>query len=237
MEPLPTPVPRVLPFRLAAALAAVLLGFGCQPTPNPDAPAAAPRTYLGREIAPPMGHAADWMERPSREATEFPDRILDALALADTMRVADVGAGTGYLTFRLAPRLPRGKVFAIDIDPQMLAVLTHRRDSLGAANVAVVRGTAADPGLAAASVDVALIVDSYHEFSDPEAMGRALVRALRPGGRLVLVEYRAEDATVPVDSLHRMSAEQMRREMAALGLRQVASHDVLPQQHLLVFGR
>ena len=153
------------------------------------------------------------------------------------MRVADVGAGTGYFTFRLAPRLPHGQVYAVDIDSASIADLARRRDSLGVTNVTVVRGTVSDPGLDSASVDVALVVDSYHEFSEPEAMGRALVRALRPGGRLVLVEYRAEDPTLAVEPIHRMSAEQMRKEMAALGLRQVEAYDGLPQQHLLVFGR
>lgn len=231
-------------FRLLARVAPLFWIAACRDAPvnSPeavsDAPVDSASTYLGRTIAPPLGHAqASWFDRPSRETTEFPDRVIDALRLADTMRVADVGAGTGYFTFRLAPRLQHGQVFAVDIDPAMLADLTRRRDSLGVTNVSVVRGTVSDPGLDAASVDVALVVDSYHEFSDPEAMGRALVRALRPGGRLVLVEYRAEDPTLAVEPIHRMSADQMRKEMAALGLRQVASYDVLPQQHLLVFGR
>ena len=119
----------------------------------------------------------------------------------------------------------------------MQAVLERRRDSLRLGNVRTVLGSVEDPGLDSASVDVALIVDSYHEFSHPQAMGRALVRALRPGGRLVLVEYRAEDPTVTVDPAHKMTEAQMRAEMAALGLRLVGRHDVLPQQHLLVFGR
>lgn len=231
-------------FRLFVRAAPLFWIAACRDAPvispeavSSEAPDSA-STYLGRPIAPPLGHAqASWFDRPSRETTEFPDRVLDAIHLADTMRVADVGAGTGYFTFRLAPRVPHGHVFAVDIDPAMLDDLGRRRDSLGLTNVTVVRGTVSDPGLEPASVDVALVVDSYHEFSEPEAMGRALVRALRPGGRLVLVEYRAEDPTLPVEPLHRMSAEQMRREMAALGLRQVDAYDGLPQQHLLVFGR
>lgn len=235
----------------AALLCALALG-GCRERPGtasqtlPDttaraaqaSPGGTGRVYLGREIAQPLGHGeADWFERPDRETTEFPSRVLDALRLADTLRIADVGAGTGYFTFRIAPRVPRGRVFAVDIDPAMLDSLSRRRDRLGVHHVEVVRGTVADPGLDSASVDVVLIVDSYHEFSEPEAMGRALVRALRPGGRLVLVEYRAEDETLAIDPLHRMSAAQMRTEMAALGLRQLDALDVLPQQHLLVFGR
>ncbi|HYE57588.1 MAG TPA: class I SAM-dependent methyltransferase [Rhodothermales bacterium] len=196
------------------------------------------KVYLGREIAQPVDHgSAAWLDRPERDATELPDRVVAALDLRPTDVVADVGAGTGYFTFRLAAQVPQGRVLAEDIDSALVALIRHRADSLGLRNVTPIRGTIENPELPPASADVVLIVDSYHEFSHPREMMTAIARALKPGGRVVLVEYRGEDPTLAINPLHRMTQAQIEREMTAVGLRLKASLDVLPQQHLLVFER
>jgi len=194
--------------------------------------------YMGREISHVMGHlGADWLERPSRQQEERTDLLVRNLPLADDDVVADVGAGTGYFSFRIAPAVPRGEVLAVDIQPEMLAIIEDRGREEGVDNVRGVRGSITDPNLPVASVDLALIVDAYHEFSHPREMAAGLLRALRPGGLLVLVEYRAEDPAVPIKRLHKMSEAQARRELAAAGFEFVRNEDFLPQQHFLVFRR
>jgi ubiquinone/menaquinone biosynthesis C-methylase UbiE len=194
------------------------------------------KLFHGREIARFEGHAAHF-DRPDRAPTEMPERVLDVMALRPDAVVADVGAGTGFFTVRLARRVPEGQVLAVDIDEQMLARVRRRADSLGLGNVRAVRGGEQSPGLDAASVDAVLIVDSYHEFTYPAEMLARLHSALRPGGRLFLVEYRGEDDTLPVGPLHRMTVEQARREVESAGFAFRTNHAVLPQQHLLVFER
>lgn len=196
------------------------------------------RFYMGREIARVLGHVgADWMERPTRETAELPGRVIQALELKPSDVVADIGAGTGYFTFRLSPKVPYGTVYAVDIQPEMLEIIRERIRALEAHNVAPVLGTPVDPHLPPNSVDVALIVDSYHEFSHPREMATQLKQALKPGGRLVLVEYRGEDPTLPVAPLHRMTEAQARREMEAVGLQWRETRDILPQQHFMVFQK
>jgi FkbM family methyltransferase len=196
------------------------------------------RFFHGREIARVMSHrGAAWLERPDREREERPDVLVESLGLAPDDVVADLGAGTGYFTFRLARLVPEGKVYAVDIQPQMLSILEARADEEGVANVAPVLGSETSPGLRPLSVDLTLIVDAYHEFSHPYEMLRAIYAATRPGGRLVLVEYRAEDPTVPIRRLHKLSEAQARSEVEAMGFRFVENLDVLPQQHILVFER
>lgn len=196
------------------------------------------RFYLGREIAPVMGHrGADWLERPEREVAELPDRVVQALDLSPSDVVADIGAGTGYFTFRLAPEVPRGTVYAVDIQSEMLAMVRKRVEERGIENVVPVLGTPTDPNLPAGQVDVALMVDAYHEFSHPYEMIRGIVEALRPGGRVVLVEYRGEDTTLPVRPLHKMSEAQARKEIAAAGLVWQETKDMLPRQHLMIFRK
>ena len=194
--------------------------------------------YMGREISHVMGHqGASWLERPARERQERTDLLIAGLPLEDDDVVADIGAGTGYFTFPVAERVPRGRVYAVDIQPEMLAVIAERAEAGGHDNVIPVQGRVADPGLPGGEVDVAFIVDAYHEFSHPREMGEALVAALKPGGRLVLIEYRAEDPAVPIKALHKMSEDQVRREMAALGLQWQETQDYLPQQHVMMFTR
>ena len=194
--------------------------------------------YMGREISRVMGHlGAGWLERSSREREERTDLLVDNLPLEEDDVVADVGAGTGYFSFRIAPSVPRGEVLAVDIQPEMLAIIRERAEEEGIDNVRGIRGTVTDPNLPEAGVDLALIVDAYHEFSHPREMALALRRALRPGGRLILVEYRAEDPSVPIKRLHKMSEAQVRRELEATGFEFVRNGDFLPQQHFLVFRR
>ena len=196
------------------------------------------RFFMGREIARVMSHRGSaWLERPEREREERPEVVVEALGLQPNDVVADLGAGTGYFTFRIAPRVPRGRVYAVDIQPEMLTVVERRADAEGVPNVVSVLGTEQDPGLAPASVDVTLLVDSYHEFSHPAEMLAAIHRATRPGGRLVLVEYRAEEPDIPIRPLHTMTEAQARLEVESAGFRFVENVPGLPLQHILVFEK
>ena len=194
--------------------------------------------YLGREISHVMGHrGAAWLERPEREREERTDLLIDLLPIEPDDVVADIGAGTGYFTFPVAERVPDGRVLAVDIQPEMLAIIEERNRASTLGNVETVLGRIDDPGLAASSVDLIFIVDAYHEFSHPYEMGTVMASALRPGGQLVLVEYRAEDRRVPIKRLHKMSQAQAKKEMAAIGLEWVRTEDDLPQQHVLIFRK
>lgn len=194
--------------------------------------------YMGREISHVMGHlGAGWLERPERERQERTDLLIAGLILSDDFVVADIGAGTGFFTFPIAQRVPKGKVFAVDIQPEMLARIARRKMLEKVVNVETVLGERDDPKLPKNQIDLAFIVDAYHEFSFPREMGERLKESLRPGGQLVLVEYRAEDPRVPIKRLHKMSEVQVKQEMAAIGLDWVRTDSYLPQQHVLVFQR
>ena len=194
--------------------------------------------YMGREVARFMSHlGADWLDRPEREREEAPSILMNALDLKPTDTVADIGCGTGYFSFRLAEKVPRGKVLAEDIQPEMLERLKEAAADRKVANVTPVLGTETDPNLPANSVDLALLVDAYHEFDHPREMTDAIVRALKPDGRLVLVEYRAEDPAVPIKPLHKMTEAQAKKEMAAAGLIHVETKSSLPRQHILIFRK
>lgn len=196
------------------------------------------KIYMGREISHVMGHrGARWLERDSRQREERTDLLVERLPLETDDVVADIGAGTGYFSFPIARRVPDGEVLAVDVQQEMLDRIEDRIRRDGVSNLRTVRGTQQDPGLAPGSVDLILIVDAYHEFSHPHEMGRAMFEALRPGGRLILIEYRGEDPTVPIKPLHKMTEAQARREMERLGLRWVETGSFLPRQHFLVFVR
>jgi ubiquinone/menaquinone biosynthesis C-methylase UbiE len=196
------------------------------------------KVYMGREISHVMGHrGARWLERVDRQQQERTDLLIARLPLAGDAKVADIGAGTGYFTFPVAQRVPDGIVYAVDIQPEMLAFIEQRMATTGIDNVIPTLGRERSPNLPEASIDLAFIVDAYHEFSYPREMGEALVAALKPGGKLVLVEYRAEDPTVPIKRLHKMSEAQVRKEMRAIGLRWLRTETYLPQQHVIVFEK
>ena len=191
----------------------------------------------GRRFAPVMGYqGAPWLERGEREEEEAPDVALDVLKIPKGASVADIGAGSGYITVRLAARVgPTGKVFANDVQPQMLNILARRLSNNRITNVTLIEGTFDDPRLPPASVDLALMVDVYHELSQPQAILRHLREALKPGGRLVLLEYRKEDPTVPIKPEHKMSVAEARMEVEAEGFALSKVDEALPRQHILIF--
>jgi SAM-dependent methyltransferase len=196
------------------------------------------KTWMGREISHVMGHlGAGWLERPEREREERTDLLIENLPLQADSVVADIGAGTGYFSFRIAGRVPRGRVYAVDIQQEMLDIIEQRIDSGQGDNVVPVLGTERSPALPAQSVDLVLLVDAYHEFAWPREMARGMFEVLRPGGSLVLIEYRAEDPSVPIKRLHKMSEQQAVREMTYAGFEFEHNLDILPQQHFLVFRR
>ncbi len=204
-------------------------------TPSPDGIG---KVYMGREIAQVMGHlGAGWLTRGGRVAEERPDLLVAALKLRPADVVADVGAGSGYFTFRIAPLVPEGKVLAVDIQPEMLDMIRAEERRRGLSNVETVLGTTDDPKLPADSVDLALLVDAYHEFDFPREMMQGIVQGLKPGGRVALVEYRAEDPAVNIKPHHKMTEAQAIKEMAAVGLMHLSTDESLPQQHLMFFGK
>ena len=195
--------------------------------------------YMGREIARVMGYeGADWLERDTRTAEERPDLLLRALDLKPGMKVADIGAGTGYYSWRMAQRVGKsGRVLAVDVQPQMIVLLDREMKRRGVANVKSILGTDIDPKLPEASVDLALMVDVYHELEHPYEILSAIVRSLKPGGRVVFVEYRGEDPKVPIKPHHKMTEAQVKKEAAALPLEWVRTVEDLPWQHVIVFRR
>jgi SAM-dependent methyltransferase len=194
--------------------------------------------YQGREIAAVMGfEGAPWLERPSRESEERPDLLVEELHLQPGMTVADIGAGSGYLSRRIAPIVGSGRVFAVDVQPQMVALLTELSRKPEYRNLVPVQGGKEDVQLPPASVDLAVMVDVYHELAYPFEIMRSLVRALKPGGQVVLVEYRAEDPAVPIKPLHKMSEAQIRREISVLPLTWTRTSEQLPMQHIVVFRK
>ncbi len=244
-------VRRSLTHILVALLACVLCTWADAQSKNP--PVVAPvdyeqrsvhdpdgigKFYFGREIARVMGHeGAEWLERPDREETELPRRVVEEMQLRATDVVADIGAGTGYFSFRMAERVPQGRVYAVDIQREMLTVIAKRRQSLKVDNVVTVEGSEKDVRLPPAVVDVALMVDAYHEFSWPREMMASIFKSLKPGGRVVLVEYRGEDPAVPIKRVHKLTVAQATMEMAAAGLVWKQTMDFLPYQHFMVFEK
>jgi len=195
--------------------------------------------YLGREIAHVMGPGGIiWLERRERETEEKPQLVIDALEIKPGQTIADLGAGSGYYSFRIAPLVgPTGRVLAIDIEPKMLEVIAERAGREHVTNIATVRSSERDPNLAPHSVDLLFMVDVYHELEYPYEVMRKVREALKPGGRVALVEYRAEDPQVQIKPVHKMSEAQVRREMQAAGFRHVTTVRTLPLQHLILFER
>jgi len=196
--------------------------------------------YFGREIAQVMGHqGVGWLERPEREEEERTDVLIEALALKPGEIVADIGAGSGYFSWRMARKVgAEGKVYAVDIQQEMLDILmVNMRKRQVDAIVQPVLGTVQDPKLPAGEVDMILLVDVYHEFDFPFEMTRAMIKGLKPGGRLVLVEYRGEDPEVPIKPLHKMTVAQVRKEMSVHPIEFEQTIATLPRQHIIVFRK
>ncbi|MGD9644796.1 MAG: class I SAM-dependent methyltransferase [Pirellulales bacterium] len=197
------------------------------------------KRYKGRRIAPYMTwHGAVWLTRPERSQEEQTDKLLAALAIEPGQTVCDLGCGNGFYTLQLARLVgPQGKVLAVDIQPEMLHLLDLRVKEAGLANVEPIQSTPIDPKLPPASCDLILVVDVYHEFGYPEQMLAALRRALKPDGRLVLVEFRAEDPLVPIKPEHKMTKRQVLKELEPNGYKLVDEYDDLSWQHVMFFGR
>jgi len=237
---------------LTVGILLILCSWLLNPTLSPIAPTASPtyeyksvhspdgigKFYQGREIAQVMGHTgASWLERPQREAEEQPSLIKNVLNLKPNDVVADIGAGTGYLSFRVAPLIPKGRVFAVDIQPEMLDIIKSLKKEKNISNVEPILATVSNPNLPPESVDLAIMVDAYHEFEYPLEVMQGIIKALKPGGRVVLVEYRAENPFVMIKALHKMSQKQAKKEMQAVGLLWRETKNLLPQQHLMVFEK
>ena len=197
------------------------------------------KRYMGREISAVMGwQGAAWLEREEREREERTDLLLAALALQPGMVVADIGAGTGYLSRRMAPAvMPGGKVWAVDVQPEMVSLLQQSVRRSGMTQIEPRLGAVDDVRLPPAAVDLAIMVDVYHELAFPYELLSSVMKALKPGGRLVFVEYRAEDPRVPIKALHKMSEAQIKREAAAFALDWERTVSTLPWQHVVVFRK
>jgi ubiquinone/menaquinone biosynthesis C-methylase UbiE len=195
--------------------------------------------YMGREIAQVMGHlAAGWLERPEREREEAPSRLIDALKLKPGDVVADIGAGSGYFSFRIAEKVgPKGKVQAVEIQQEMLDIIKRKMKQKNVQNIDLVLGTESDPKLPPESADLILMVDVYHEFSHPYEMMVNMLKGLKVGGRIVFVEYRLEDPQVPIKLVHKMTKKQVQKEMEPHAVKLAQMIDTLPWQHVIVFEK
>ena len=224
-------VSRAASRRVLIAAAAAILGV--------TALAQGTHPVSGRRIAGVMGHeGAAWLERPEREQEEAPSKAIAALNIRPGLVIADIGAGSGYYTLRLARAVgARGRVYATDIQPEMLTLIRNKIDATSPGPVELILGTETDARLPAAAIDMALMVDVYHELAQPQTFLRSVKGALKPDGRLVLIEFRKEDASVPIRAEHKMSVREARMELEAEGFRFDRVIDVLPWQHILIFRR
>lgn len=231
----------LLPFALAAEPPADETAGGRYEFREEHDPDGIGKFYQGREIAQVMSfHGASWLNRPEREEEERLSKLIELLDLKGGETVADIGAGSGVLTEKLARAVgPKGEVYAVDIQDEMLALIRERMKQARIGNVVPVLGSITSPQLEPDSIDLMLLVDVYHEFSHPYEMTQAMAEALKPGGRIVLVEYRKEAPRVPIKEVHKMSEAQVRKELSQpeFGLEWVATHDDLPRQHVVVFRK
>lgn len=243
----PPPAARVCLVRLltASLLVPAVQAESREPTPQPPYESRPPsldgtgRFFMGREIARVMGHlGAPWLERPERLDEERPDLLHTLLPVRPGHTVADIGAGTGYHSWRLARKVgPTGRVYAVEIQPEMLELLATNMHARSVTNVVGLLGSTTDPALPEDSVDLALMVDVYHEFDHPYEMLAAITRALKPGGLVAFVEFRGEQASVPIKPLHKMTEAQVRREAELHPLEWVETRRELPWQHLILFRK
>ncbi len=231
---------------ICVALSFVISAVLAQPSPNVERysqlTASADgigKSYMGREISAVMGwQGAAWLERQERDREERTDLLLAALMLQPGMVVADIGAGTGYLARRMAPAvMPGGKVWAVDVQPEMISLLQAGVKRSGLTQIEARLCSVDDVKLPASSVDLAVMVDVYHELAYPYEVMASILKALKPGGRIVFVEYKAEDPLVPIKQLHKMSEAQIKREAAVFPLDWERTVRTLPWQHVVVFRK
>ncbi|NVJ85827.1 MAG: class I SAM-dependent methyltransferase [Algoriphagus sp.] len=196
------------------------------------------KVYMGREISHIMGFAGkDWLERDSREAEEGVSLAINNLPITSNSVVADIGAGSGYYSFRIAPLVPDGQVYAVDVQEEAVEFLRKRSEELGFENVKAVKGSSISPNLPANSIDLAIFVDVYHELEFPEEMLQNLRKSLKSNGKILLIEYRGEDPSVPIKPLHKMTVRQAKKEMEANGFELIENGQFLKIQHFLVFQK
>jgi len=194
--------------------------------------------YYGREIAQVMGAAgAWWLERDERQQEENTALAIDNMHLSDSETVADIGAGSGYYTFRIASELPKGKVYAVDIQDEMIRLLNERRQKDKAANVIVVKGSDSSTNLTPHSIDLAIMVDVYHELEYPHEILQSLRQALTDSGKLLLIEYRGEDTALTIKPLHKTTVAQLNKELGENGFRLIYQGEFLPIQHFLLYNK
>jgi ubiquinone/menaquinone biosynthesis C-methylase UbiE len=204
-------------------------------TPSPDGIG---KVYLGREISFVMGfQGKDWLERMSREQEESVSLAIENLPITTASVVADLGAGSGYYTFRIAPKVPDGKVYAVEIQDEAIQYLTNRSKELGFDNVIPVKGTETSPNLPENSVDLFILVDVYHELEYPVEMLAAIRKSLKPEGKILLIEYRGEDPAVAIKPLHKMTVRQVEKELEANGFKLIENGQFMKIQHFLVFEK
>ncbi len=192
--------------------------------------------YMGREIAHVMGASgSEWLERSSRQQEEHSQQAIDSLPLQPNSTVADIGAGTGYYSFRIAAKIPAGKVYAVDVQDEMITQLANKKQQLHAGNVTVIKSSDSSTNLPINSVDLAIMVDVYHELEYPHEILQSIYKALKPGGKLLLLEYRKEDPSIPIKELHKLSVQQANKELAANGFVLYQRKEFLPIQHYLLY--
>ena len=194
--------------------------------------------YKGREIAFVMGAmGSDWLERDTRNIEENTNAAIEAIQVAPNAAIADIGAGTGYYSFRLAKKVPNGKVYAVDIQDEMIDMLKQKKAQIKDSVVQIIKSSIKSPNLPDNSIDLAIMVDVYHELEYPQEMLQALKKALKPTGKILLIEYRGEDPSVPIKPLHKTTVAQLGKELQANGFILSYKGDFLPIQHFLLYSK